>query len=470
MRSIPQPYKRIWLILVVALFAIPAVAVAATILVSRVLPWWRSTDDAEFVRGHWRAPPQGLLSSSMAVEPVPGWRTKVSSIGLPDETDSAPYKFGVDENPFLSDPYVGNMGDHAYFMLGNIDSPTPQWFLVGIDVRTGDRTFAPVPLATDQARPRCYLNGPDALLCLTDDGKDGTAWIINSHNGRVEYTGPTALTVYSSQFIMRQIGLYAVALKPDSGIYGVGPTAETTWFVPGNGTVNDADPHPLDLVPPTLTNQPAGRGAARTITFSLKDGTVIRPTLADNKQQQRSVTYPGGFAAEVAAPRELGHVQFFDDSGAREGPNSAPGELGQANGLPLVNLAGGGWALFDAPGELLMQQATPTHANAEIVGDMLLISGDGPGDKRQFDMTSGTEMKPCDLPEGYFASDGRVALGEHGYADTVRTTTAVDLTTCDTVWKSESPVGTFHRLWRINTTLVQLSDDGTELMSLVAPG
>jgi hypothetical protein len=46
---------------------------------------------------------------------------------------------------------------------------------------------------------------------------------------------------------------------------------------------------------------------------------------------------------------------------------------------------------------------------------------------------------------------------------------ARDLTTCDTLWTLTSPVGTFRDVWRVNTTLVQLSDDGTELTSLVAP-
>jgi hypothetical protein len=49
-------------------------------------------------------------------------------------------------------------------------------------------------------------------------------------------------------------------------------------------------------------------------------------------------------------------------------------------------------------------------------------------------------------------------------------TTAMDLKTCDTLWTLKSAVGSFRAVWRINTTLVQLSDDGTALMSLVAPG
>jgi hypothetical protein len=48
-------------------------------------------------------------------------------------------------------------------------------------------------------------------------------------------------------------------------------------------------------------------------------------------------------------------------------------------------------------------------------------------------------------------------------------TKARDLATCDTQWPLSSAVGSFRDVWRVNTTLVQLSDDGTELVSLVAP-
>jgi hypothetical protein len=49
-------------------------------------------------------------------------------------------------------------------------------------------------------------------------------------------------------------------------------------------------------------------------------------------------------------------------------------------------------------------------------------------------------------------------------------TSAIDLASCEPLWTITSPKGSFRDMWRINTTLVQLSDDGTELMSLVTPG
>jgi hypothetical protein len=48
-------------------------------------------------------------------------------------------------------------------------------------------------------------------------------------------------------------------------------------------------------------------------------------------------------------------------------------------------------------------------------------------------------------------------------------TEATDLDTCERLWVISSAPGAWRDVWRINTTLVQLSDDGTELTSLVAP-
>lgn len=468
MRSVPQPYRRIWLIILVVLLAVPALVITIVTLVGqRALT--KATDNVTFTRGEWQPPTHALLSSPMQVRPVPGWRTTTTDLGVTDAAPSTPPLFANDPAPFRSDSYLGNVDDRAFFMVGNVGAPAPQWWLVAVDVSNGGRVFRPVPLIASHARPRCYLNGPDAVLCLTDDANDTTAWVINSHSGVVEYSGPTPLTVYSSRFIMQQVGIYAVAMKQYEGIYGIGPTANTSWFVPGYGTVDTDVRNPFLFAPPSLATQSAGRGADRTITFSLKDGTVVRPEIAAGQQQERAVTYLGGFAAEVAAPRGTTDVQFFDDTGRRAGRNSAPGTLVGSGGLPLVNLTGGGWALFNTRGEVLIQRAAPDDAQPAVIGDFLLISGDQPEDKHQYDLKSGAEMKACDLPSGYFASDGRVALGYHGYADTVRTLAAVDLTTCDTLWTTQSPVGSFRKLWRINTTLVQLSDDGRELMSLVAP-
>jgi hypothetical protein len=86
-------------------------------------------------------------------------------------------------------------------------------------------------------------------------------------------------------------------------------------------------------------------------------------------------------------------------------------------------------------------------------------------------LQTGEQGKTCEhsLGHPYLGTDGTVAVFEDGSPHVGLLTQARDLTTCDTLWTITSPAGSFRDVWRINTTLVQLSDDGTELMSLVAP-
>ncbi len=73
-------------------------------------------------------PAQMMLTSSMRTEPVPGWKASSRELGLP---------------PGTIPKIVGNVGDHGY-ILGITGTG---WWLVGIDVATGRRAFAPVELS-----------------------------------------------------------------------------------------------------------------------------------------------------------------------------------------------------------------------------------------------------------------------------------------------------------------------------------
>ena len=70
---------------------------------------------------------------------------------------------------------------------------------------------------------------------------------------------------------------------------------------------------------------------------------------------------------------------------------------------------------------------------------------------------------------GYVGSDGRIVVTSDGNPTIGLDTEATDLDTCERLWVISSAPSSWRDVWRINTTLVQLSDDGTELMSLVAP-
>ena len=86
-------------------------------------------------------------------------------------------------------------------------------------------------------------------------------------------------------------------------------------------------------------------------------------------------------------------------------------------------------------------------------------------------MKTGAKGKTCEFDMGnrYLGTGGSVGVFRVDNPRAGLVAKAIDLATCDNLWELPSQAGSLARVWRINTTLVQLSDDGTELMSLVAP-
>jgi hypothetical protein len=129
-----------------------------------------------------------------------------------------------------------------------------------------------------------------------------------------------------------------------------------------------------------------------------------------------------------------------------------------------------------AAAQLAIEFEEPGHAPEDtlLIGKRLFVRdySDGVAIRwHQFDLQNGEQGKTCDHKMGtYLGTDGAVALFGDGNANIGLVTKARDLTTCDMLWTITSPTGSFREVWRVNTTLVQLSADGTELMSLVAPG
>jgi hypothetical protein len=223
--------------------------------------------------------------------------------------------------------------------------------------------------------PKCYLNGPNTVLCVSDDAHSGTAWVIDAQIGAVSYTGPTDLRTYPAELGLRQVGIYTVAETQFQGVYGVGQQAEATWFVPGDGSVDQAYLPNRDAAPPTLATQTTpGRGSDGKVTFSLRDGTVIRPELDDNAQQQTTVVYPGGFAAEIAVSESLSRVQFFDDAGKRTSSESIRGTLNMhALDLPIIESFADDWAVYTPDGGKLLEVSGSGPAATRLIGTELFV-------------------------------------------------------------------------------------------------
>jgi hypothetical protein len=325
--------------------------------------------------------------------------------------------------------------------------------------------------------PDCFLNGPNAILCISQDVENPIAWVLDPHTGQVSYHGPTDLRTYPAKLKVRQVGIYAVAATQYQGVYGVGPKADTTWFIPGDGTIDRTYLPDGDTVPPTLASQnKPGRRSDSKVVFSLKDGRVINPEVDPGAKQWTTVIYPGGFAAEISLGLGRDRVHFFDDTGRQTSRTSVEGSLDHyALDLPVVVSSNQDWAVYTPQGRKLLQESGSTPFPTRLIGDSLFVkdTSDTMVTRwRRYDLRTGEQGKVCNfnMDGGYIATDGHVGVFEAINPNVGLVTKAQDLATCDTLWTISSPIGSLRDVWRVNTTLVQLSDDGTELMSLVAPG
>lgn len=458
-----------WLVIVTVL------GVVAVVVAAMVVTWWKPSGD---VRPVWQPPAQTFLASSMRMRPVPGWRTSVLDLGLPAAAPGAVGRstIAASYKPSQGRAFVGNIGDRAYFLATTSGAPLPQWWLVGLDVRDGHRLFAPIRLDTSiTSPPECFLNGTTTVLCLRNDARTAAAWVIDTASGAVSFAGPTSLRTFPGKLRVVQVGIYAVAETMDEGVSGVGARAEPTWFVPGDGSVGAKQLANPDVGPQTHATQiGVGRGSLRMAIFSVADGTVISLDLGKDAHQQMTDIYPGGFAAEIAfGGNPDTQVEFFDNNGTRTAWHSIKGDLSMGSSdVPIVHthhnnsaFTPNGHKLIDIPLEHPIQAA-------RLVGSKLFVTTDtGSWRWQQYDLQTGVKGKECqfEMSSHYLGSDGSVAVFMVDDPDSGFSATANDLATCEVLWKIPSEVRSSGRVWRVNTTLIQLSDDGTEVFSLVAP-
>jgi hypothetical protein len=472
-------YARLWTIGLV-LAAVVALAVGAIVTVVMTKRLMSDDTAPTFRRGEWQPPEQTVLESSMRARPVPGWRTSVEDLGLPETN-----VFGRTDEPHVwSTPFIGAVGAKGYFLARSPGSPDAERWLVGLDVHTGKQLFAPVRIDAGPDFLDCFVNGPDSVLCISDAVREGNlesvAWAIDARTGSVLFNGPTKLHANSSNGPdVEQVGTYAVARAPGEGIYGIGPRTETTWFVPGVtiGTTKWTS----DAAPPSLAAaRDSVKGSDRMTVFSLIDGKVITPDLGKGLRPLTAVVYPGGFAFEATSDMKVSIpdvVIFFDDDGNHVGETKLSGFLSTLSKiLPILESPDS--TVFGANGAGLLQfPDQQLGQNARLIGHRLYApesTWEGPVKVRrwrQFDLTTGQEGNACrPNMSGYVANDGRVGVFETvRYEITGATTFAMDLASCEKLWTTPVDPDSFHELWRIDNALVELSDDGKELHSLVAP-
>lgn len=398
----------------------------------------------------------------MKLAPVPGWRATVTDLGLRSSEGPEPTRL-------VQDPFIGNMGDKAYF-LGRSSAPTgDQYWLAGLDVTNGQRLFTPVPLNVGEFPPACFLNGPQAVLCVARDRQASTAFVIDVPAGRLAYSGPSDLNPFYGDLKVVQVGQYAVAETQDQGVYGIGPRAETTWFVPGAGNVSTVYGR-NDFAPPILATQTGGgRGSDSMLVFRVSDGHEITLEIPEGTSQGWAAVFPGGFAVGLLRDFDDAGVLFFDDEGHRTGRSDIKGRLSPgAVDVPTVKSESDLLA-FGPDGAVLATMPGGSETSVMLLGARLWLQA-GNDSSERYDLTTGDRLSNCAATNtDYVGNDGTIGVFADGTHDIGLQISGRDLTTCEQLWSTTSPPGAYRQLWRINTTLAQLSDDATELVSLVAP-
>lgn len=428
------------------------------------------------LRPNWSPPKQLRLSAAVETQPVPGWHTTTADLLSGDTVNGSTSlpRFATHTDPLWSQPFVGNIGDNAYFVMSTQGHPD-QWWLSGVDVRDGHALFSAIPMESPGA-PRCLLNGPVRVLCLSP-GSPATAWVIDTHTGTLNYHGPTDITTATGHLGAQQVGIYALAGKMGQGLFGIGDKAETTWFVPGDGSAVLGDGGTPDFGPQPLAIQSTGgAGSDRVVVFSPADGKVVVPEMEDGLYPQSAAVYPGGFAFEVATRANApipDAVMFFDVTGKPIRRVEITGFLARSTeNLPILSSSGRSF-LYSAEGFPLAEISEHDGIlGALMMGSRLFVnqSYNGVDQWQEYDLRTGKKGQVCRTNlSGYVGMDGETAVVNTGSPAIGLQSRGVDIATCIQRWSYTSAPGSFRNLWRINTTLVQLSDDATALTSLVAP-
>jgi len=160
------------------------------------------------------------------------------------------------------------------------------------------------------------------VLCIRQDRDPkqlAHAWVVDTGRGALIFDGPTELRISTTQNqpVVGQAGDYAVATVNGEGAHGVGPRAELTWFVPGNGIVGPVEDWDRDAAPQPLAVQGGVGSSTTNAVFSVSDGKLVKPVVPQGGRSGLAFVYPGGFGYEydAACGYSWDRVAYFDASG-----------------------------------------------------------------------------------------------------------------------------------------------------------
>lgn len=447
-----------------------------------VLVWRTMLAPSARVNATIGTPKDLLISFPLDRQPVAGWRLSGADIGLPP---------GVEVGRLFM-----STGDKAYFVAGRTDEhgESPVSWVYGVDTNTGKLLFTPIEMVGFRSGiplGDCYGNGPGIAVCITVGDEDPArnlpplVWVLDLDHGAVTFTGPTDLDVQGGAqegfYPVHAIGNYRgetrlVALRDGEGVWGVGPKAERTWFVPGGGNIFDPGYLvPSDIPAPTIAMQnptPDNMNAPYRV-FSVVDGTDLTPTPPKGAEIRKSLVYNGGFAYSYREPGKHDGLLFYNTAGelvARYTDDNYDMTSIEEAVMPMARLRAdpAQWLIFSAAGELVQAIPAPeAGVSFRVIGTDFFLNQAGTDDRWQkWDLLTGESGPICqmNLTFEYIGSDGSTVLVGGGL-NSHTWVRAVDPATCSTRWDITSDVK--HTIVKAGTGLIQTTP--TEITQLVAP-
>lgn len=418
-----------------------------------------------------------LVSFGLDRQPVAGWQIGPTAAGLPDY---AP--MGV---------LFASSGDKAYFLSEFVDDdcssgcrPQQAW-VYGIDTRSGAKLFDPVPLPGYRFRAKCFGNGPGVAVCLRHMSPL-TAWVIDLERGVVTFTGPTdvGFDAFPGQPEAHPLGTHLAQTRllitvAGQGVYGVGPHAERTWFVPGSGVFTPRDYRVADDIPPPTLAVSVGRDTDGDRVFSVGDGTDLTPSAPAGATLRHAMVYNEGFAYTYRNPqtRESGML-FYDSKGRMlaQRPTGQSQVMAPENPpMPAVSVDGN-VEVFTAAGKPVTQFPAPQIATeVRTIGTKIYTGVGQPSEQRwqQWDLLTGQSGPICTgvnlygtPPDGsYVGSDGTSIVS--GVGPVGEQYGAMNMTSCRLMW--QTPDGAHVEIWKVGTGLIQRDRDRNTMAWLRPP-
>lgn len=394
------------------------------------------------------APPLGtpkdlLVSFPLNRELVAGWKLTGTDVGLPP---------GVGVGAL----FAAN-GSNAFFVTDQgceKKCTNPVGWLYGVDTVTGRPVFPPVALpGYDSGAGHCYGNGPTAAVCTTtNDGLDPDGrpppgmWVIDLQRGALTFTGANTLdpTLTQGAPALKVVNSYVVLTVHDEGVYGIGPQAQRTWFVPGSGELQAVGTSAAaDLPTQSLAVQapkfppPNPTADQRYRVFSVIDGKDLTPAAPSGTKLEEAVVYNGGFAYQFDAGKLAGTL-MYDSAGRLVGRQEPGRSFPQQNAAMLTLGLGTKFQVYTADAKMLAEfPAQDSIGEFQTIGTKVFVRNPGKygGDEswQWWDLLTRQPGPTCRMQLGseYVGSDGTIVIARRlleGYA-------AIDTTSCQTLWQ-----------------------------------